>query len=461
MNNTDFSSLSLKEALIKNLASLGYVKMTPVQAQSLPIILQGKNAIVQAKTGSGKTIAFALTLLNCLRVENITTQSLILCPTRELAEQVSQIIRQLAKKIPNVRVLNLSGGIPMRPQLESLRHGVHVIVGTPGRVKKHVENDSLRLDQLQTLVLDEADRMLDMGFCDDITDIFTYCPLDCQIMMFSATYPPGVKKLASKSMLDPQKITIEEKECDENIEQVFYKTKSDADKFSLLKALLLHHKPHSVLIFCNLKEQTLQLVDRLQAKGFSAVAMNGDMEQVERDNAIIRFKNQTCSILVATDVAARGLDINELPLVINVELANNHDIHVHRIGRTGRAGKKGLAISFVTAEDMPRVAVIQEKLGKSLSWGEISQLNTSDGLVFRSDMITLYLSAGRKDKVCPGDILGVLTKEAGLLSQDIGKIDIGPIYAHVAVRKNQVDKVLKFFVNGRLKGRKVVVRRLN
>lgn len=461
MNNTVFCSLPLSEALVTNLVSLGYKEMTPVQAESLPIALQGKNIIVQAKTGSGKTFVFGLTLLNRLLVENIVVQGLILCPTRELADQVSQAIRQLARKISNVRVLNLSGGIPMRPQLESLKHGVHIVVGTPGRVKKHLENGSLLLDHLQTLVLDEADRMLDMGFCDDITDIFTYCPLDCQTMMFSATYPPGVKKLASKSMVDPQKITIEDGERDDNIEQIFYKTESDVDKFSLLKALLLHHKPCSALIFCNLKEQTLQLVDRLQAKGFSAVAMNGDMEQVERDNAIIRFKNHSCSILVATDVAARGLDINELPLVINVELACNHDIHIHRIGRTGRAGNKGLAISFVTREDMSRVAIIEEKLKKPLFWGEISQLNPSDGLVFRSDMVTLYLSAGRKDKVRPGDILGVLTKEAGLSGQDIGKIDIGPIYAYVAVHKNHVDRVLDFFKSGRLKGRKVNVRKLN
>jgi ATP-independent RNA helicase DbpA len=461
MSDLSFSVLPLREELLKNLASLAFDEMTSVQAQSLPIILQGQDVIAQAKTGSGKTVAFGLGVLNRLVVEDIVPQSLILCPTRELAEQVTQVLRQLARQIPNVRVLNLSGGIPMKPQQESLKHGVHIIVGTPGRIKKHLDSDLLVLDRLQSVVLDEADRMLDMGFSDAISDIFTFCPLHCQTLLFSATYPPGVKHLATKFMIEPQSITAQERDDDVEIEQIFYKTKAMSDKFLLLKTLLLHHKPCSTLIFCNLKEQTVQLTQMLRAAGFSALALNGDMEQVERDQTMIRFKNQSCSIVVATDVAARGLDIKGLPAVINFELAYNAHVHIHRIGRTGRAGCRGLAISLATPEDEQRLSFIEKDLQSPLIWGETKSLSLPDGRVFSPEMVTLYLSAGRKDKIRPGDILGALTKDAGLSGETIGKIDIGPLYAYVAIHKNQVDKAFHYFKNGRLKGRKINVRELD
>ena len=456
-----FASLNLREALLNNVSSLGYVAMTPVQAQSLPIMLNGDDIIAQAKTGSGKTAAFGLALLNRLIVENFAVQALVLCPTRELAEQVSQAVRQLARLMPNVKVLNLSGGIPMRPQLDSLKHGAHIIVGTPGRVKKHLESGALKLDQLQTLVLDEADRMLDMGFVDDIGEILTFCPLDCQMLLFSATFSPRVRSLAGKFMRNAKKIVVEDIEEEVDIEQVFYKAGASSGKLPLLKSLLMHHKPASTLIFCTLKEQTLQIVAALQDAGFSAIALNGDMEQVERDNAIIRFKNHSCSILVATDVAARGLDIKELPAVINFEMAHNHDVHIHRIGRTGRAGSKGLAISLTTAEDAERLHMIEDKLQKPLQWGQASKLKKSDDMKLLPEMVTLYISAGRKDKIRPGDILGALTKDAGLSSEMIGKIDIGPLYAYIAVHNSQANKAFNYFKDGRLKGRKIHVRRID
>lgn len=457
-----FASLNLREALLNNVSSLGYSAMTPVQAQSLPIMLEGNDIIAQAKTGSGKTAAFSLALLNRLVIENFSVQALVLCPTRELAEQVSQVMRQLARLMPNVKVLNLSGGIPMRPQLDSLKHGAHIIVGTPGRVRKHLESGALKLDQLQTLVLDEADRMLDMGFVDDIGDILTFCPLHCQTLLFSATFSPRVKSLAGKFMRNVQKVIVEDPEDEAiDIEQVFYKVAHASDKLPLLKSLLVHHKPTSALIFCTLKEQTQQIVAALKEAGFGAIALNGDMEQVERDNAMIRFKNQSCSILVATDVAARGLDIKGLPIVINFETAHNHDVHIHRIGRTGRAGSKGLAITLTTSEDAERLYMIEEKLKKPLQWGQASKLKKSDEMKFLPEMVTLYISAGRKDKIRPGDILGALIKDAGLSSESIGKIDIGPLYAYIAVHNSQVDKAFNYFKEGRLKGRKIHVRKLD
>ncbi len=456
----DFSSLTLRDALLKNISSLGYESMTPIQAQSLPIMLEGCDVIAQAKTGSGKTAAFGLSLLHSLNVNHFAIQALVLCPTRELAEQVTQVLRQLARLMPNVKVLNLSGGMPMKPQLDSLKHGAHIIVGTPGRVQKHLDKESLSFDKLQTLILDEADRMLDMGFLDAIKEVIKACPKQRQTLLFSATYPTEIKQLASAFMLNPKRILIEEALTELDIEQCFYEVKNQADKFPLLKALLLHHKPTSTLIFCNTKEQTTRLSSLLTKEGFSAIALNGDMEQVERDLAMIRFVNQSCSILVATDVAARGLDIKELPAVINFELAFDHDIHIHRIGRTGRAGSKGLALSLTTPADAERLCAIETGLTKPLTWGSINTLNQTDLSIILPTMVTLCLSAGRKDKIRPGDILGALTKDAGLAGDTIGKINIAALYSYVAIHHSQVDKAFRYFQNGKLKGRRVVAKKI-
>jgi len=455
-----FECLNLREGLFKNLASLGYDTMTPIQAQSLPVMLNNQDVIAQAKTGSGKTAAFGLALLNRLNIENYAVQALILCPTRELAEQVSQVLRQLARLLPNVKVLNLSGGMPLKPQQDSLRHGAHIIVGTPGRVQKHLDNKSLLLNRLQSLVLDEADRMLDMGFFDAIRDIIMLCPKQRQTLLFSATYPIEIQQLAREFMRDPKKIVVEEADAELDIEQIFYETHHAENKFTLLKKLLLHFKPASTLIFCNTKEQTAQLANLLSRERFSAIALNGDMEQVDRDKAIIRFKNQSCSILVATDVAARGLDIKELPAVINYELAFEHDVHIHRIGRTGRAGSKGLALSLTIPADAQRLCLIEENLKHAVTWGDASKLNTKGSNILSPDMITFMLSAGRKDKIRPGDILGALTKDAGLAGDKIGKIDITPLYSYVAVHNSQAEKAFNYFQTGKLKGRSVNVKRL-
>ncbi|HVY54081.1 MAG TPA: ATP-dependent RNA helicase DbpA [Gammaproteobacteria bacterium] len=453
-------SLALREELLSNLASLGYKTMTPIQSQSLPIMLDSQDVIAQAKTGSGKTAAFGLALLNRLKVETYAVQALVLCPTRELAEQVSHALRQLARKMPNVKVLNLSGGMPLKPQLDSLRHGAHIVVGTPGRVQKHLDKESLSLNRLQTLVLDEADRMLDMGFFDAIQAIITLCPKKRQTLLFSATYPAEIKKLANQFMQNPKRIVIEEAHTQLDIEQRFYEVSSPKNKFPLLKALLLHYKPLSTLIFCNTKEQTAQLTTALKNEGFSAIALNGDMEQAERDMAIVRFKNQSCPIMVATDVAARGLDIKELPAVINYDLAFEHDVHIHRIGRTGRAGSKGLALTLIIPADAQRLRIIEEGLTQAIIWGNMGELNTQDNTIPLSEMVTLSFNAGRKDKIRPGDILGVLTKEAGLAGDVIGKIDISTLYSYVAIKRDQVNKALQFFKSGKLKGRTVNVKKL-
>lgn len=450
-----FAELPLNPALLNNLASLGYDNMMDIQEQSLPILLKGLDLIAKAKTGSGKTVAFGLSLLNQLKIELFAVQALVLCPTRELAEQVSQALRRLARLMPNVKVLNLSGGIPMGPQLDSLRHGAHIIVGTPGRVQKHLDKQSLSLNKLQTLVLDEADRMLDMGFLDAIKDILALCPKKRQTLLFSATYPEEIKTLCRQFMHNPQEVHIETTHSAQDIEQHFYEVPHHTNKFALLKNLLMHHQPSSTLIFCNTKHQTAELEKLLIQQGFNAIALHGDMEQPERDRAIIRFTNQSCNLLVATDVAARGLDIKGLPAVINYEIAFESDVHIHRIGRTGRAGNKGLAISIATPSDGQRICAIEDNMDHPLTWKKTNDLNLNDAKIYQPQMVTLRIDAGKKDKIRPGDILGALTKDAGLAADSIGKIDIAPFHAYVAIHKKHIEKAYRYFQYGKLKGRKV------
>lgn len=456
-----FSSLPLSDLILTNLESLNYKQMTPIQAKSLPLMLNGDDIIAKAKTGSGKTAAFGLALLHRLNVKLFAAQALVLCPTRELAEQVCQALRRLARLMPNVKIINLSGGIPMRPQLDSLRHGSHIVVGTPGRVQKHLDKQSLTLDKLQVLVLDEADRMLDMGFLEDIKKIIDHCPKKRQNLLFSATYPDTIKALCSDFFHNMKDVTVDVDEKEQPIEQRFYEVDRAENKFSLLSAILLHYKPSSSLIFCNTKQQTSIVTDMLQKTGFSALALNGDMEQVDRDLVLTRFTNKSCSILVATDVAARGLDIKELPAVINFDLAFDKDVHIHRIGRTGRAGSHGLALSLTTSADAYRVCAIEDNLGQPVSWGNQNDLTTNDKTIPLPEMITLCINSGRKDKIRPGDVLGALTKDAGLPGDAIGKINITALHAYIAIHRNQIDKAYRYLQNGTLKGKKVSVRKVH
>lgn len=453
-----FNTLALRDELLNNVALLGYESMTPIQAQSLPLMLDGQDVIAQAKTGSGKTAAFGLSLLQHLEVETYLVQSLVLCPTRELAEQVCQVLRQLARLMPNVKILNLSGGIPMKPQLDSLRHGAHIIVGTPGRVQKHLEKGSLSLKRLHTLVLDEADRMLDMGFYDDIKAVISYCKSERQTWLFSATYPAEIKSLAKQFMRTPKEVIIEEEHTQQDIRQYFFELSHQSEKLAVLKTLLLNHQTTSALVFCNTKQETADLAHELTEAGFDALALNGDMEQLERDQAMIRFVNQSCTILIATDVAARGLDIKELPLVINYDLAFEQDVHTHRVGRTGRAGSKGLALSLTIPADGERLRLIDSQSSSPLEWRDPPVASKKSPV--KASMITVCLAAGKKDKIRPGDILGALTKDAGLPGDAIGKIDITALYSYVAIRRSEADKASKYFKDAKLKGRKVNVKQL-
>ena len=457
--NNDFSQLGLIDPLVKNLLSLEFNTMTPIQERCLPGLLNGDDMIARANTGSGKTVAFGLTILNGLNLKFFAVQALVLCPTRELAEQVSQVMRQLARQIPNVKIINLSGGMPMKPQLDSLRHGAHIIIGTPGRVQKHLDSGSLVLEHLNLLTLDEADRMLDMGFFDSIQAIAQQCPKKRQTLLFSATYPPEIKTLSNTMMRDPKEVFIEEDNTAQQIEQKFYEVEG-RHKLPVLISLLKQYKPSSALIFCNTKQRTVEVMDKLIAEGFSALALNGDMEQIDRDLSIIQFTNKSCSILVATDVAARGLDIKELPLVINYELAFEADVHTHRIGRTGRAGNKGLAITLTTVADAQRICALENVQQYHVIWSTLDEIKPTDLKPVLPQMVTLCLDLGKKDKVRAGDILGALTKEAALPGDAIGKIDVLPIKSYFAINKHHFVQAIQYFKTGKIKGLRVNVSKL-
>ncbi|MEK1939665.1 MAG: ATP-dependent RNA helicase DbpA [Pseudomonas sp.] len=459
MTSTAFNSLPLSAAMLANLESLGYAEMTPIQAQSLPVILKGMDLIAQAKTGSGKTAAFGIGLLNPLNPRYFGCQALVLCPTRELADQVAKEIRRLARSADNIKVLTLCGGVPFGPQIGSLEHGAHIIVGTPGRIQEHLRKGTLKLDGLNTLVLDEADRMLDMGFNDAITDIISHTPAKRQTLLFSATYPSGIKQLSAAIMRDPQQVRAESLHTDNQIEQRFYEIDPD-QRMQAVTKLLAHFRPQSCVAFCFTKQQCQEVVDHLTAKGFSAQALNGDLEQRDRDQVLAMFANRSCSILVATDVAARGLDIDALDMVINVELARDSEIHIHRVGRTGRAGEKGLAVSLVAPAEGQRAQAIETRQQAPLNWDQIDNLKAQPGGPLQPPMVTLCIGAGRKEKVRPGDILGALTGDAGIPGDKVGKIAIFDYQAYVAVDRNVVNQALNRLNSGKIKGKSIRVRML-
>ena len=453
----DFARLPLSPATLANLVQLGYRAMTPIQAASLPDALLGKDLIAQAKTGSGKTVAFALTLLANLNARRFAVQALVLCPTRELADQVSVEIRRLARAQENIKLVTLCGGVPLRGQLASLEHGAHIVVGTPGRVMDHLARESLRLDALNTLVLDEADRMLDMGFSDDIASVVRQCPKERQTLLFSATYPEGIARLASQFMREPLTVKVEAQHAGGQIEQRWYEV-TDGERLHVVSRLLNHFRPDSTLAFCNTKAQCRDLAAVLKAQGFSALALFGELEQRERDQVLVQFANRSCSVLVATDVAARGLDIASLAAVINVDVTPDPEVHVHRIGRTGRAGETGLALSLASLPEMGYVGRIEQLQGRESEWHKLDELvPTGDGPLV-PPVLTLHIQGGRKEKIRPGDVLGALTADLGYTREQVGKINVNEWSTYVAVDRSIARQAASRLNAGRIKGKSVKVR---
>ncbi len=460
MTADSFSVLPISSAQKANLLSLGYKQMTPIQAQSLPIILSGKDLIARAKTGSGKTAAFGIGLLEKINPRFYGVQALVLCPTRELANQVGKELRRLARSVANIKLILLCGGKPFGPQRGSLEHGAHIAVGTPGRIQDHLRRETLKLNGLNTLVLDEADRMLDMGFFDVMTEIIAQTPKKRQTLLFSATYPNAIKRMCRSVLRNPETVTVDTEHQSGVIEQVFYEVKKHERNNTLL-ALFEHYRPASTLVFCHTKKQCDEVARLLRGHQIEALAIHGDLEQRERDQVLVQFGNNSCSVLVATDVAARGLDIKAIAAVINYELPRDPEIYVHRIGRTGRAGERGQALSIFTESEQVRVNAIEQFMNKPCICDVYASLERDSEFSLRAPMATIQLDAGRKNKLRPGDILGALTGDAGLASSQVGKIDIFEMTSFVAIERNALHQALSYLSNGRVKGRAIRVRKLS
>ncbi|EPQ0970486.1 ATP-dependent RNA helicase DbpA [Citrobacter farmeri] len=455
---TAFATLNvLPAAQLENLNELGYLSMTPVQAAALPAILGGQDVRVQAKTGSGKTAAFGLGLLQHIDVTLFQTQSLVLCPTRELADQVAGELRRLARFLPNTKILTLCGGQPFGAQRDSLKHAPHIIVATPGRLLDHLQKGTVSLEALTTLVMDEADRMLDMGFSEAIDEVIRFAPESRQTLLFSATWPEAIAAISGRVQRNPLSIEIDSVDALPAIEQQFFETSAHG-KIPLLQTLLSQHQPASCVVFCNTKKDCQAVCDALNEAGQSALALHGDLEQRDRDQTLVRFANGSARVLAATDVAARGLDIKSLELVVNFELAWDPEVHVHRIGRTARAGNSGLAISFCAPEEAQRANILSEMLQIPLNWVSAPAQRLLTPLV--AEMATLCIDGGKKAKMRPGDVLGALTGDIGLDGADIGKITVHPAHVYVAVRQSVAHKAWKQLQNGKIKGKTCRVRLL-
>ncbi|MFN4238247.1 MAG: ATP-dependent RNA helicase DbpA [Vogesella sp.] len=457
MNKAKFSTLQLPPEVLSNLDSLGYTSMTAIQAESLPAILDGRDVIAQAKTGSGKTAAFGLGLLTNINPRWFAIQALVLCPTRELADQVAQEIRRLARCIDNIKVITLCGGTPMAPQRASLEHGAHIVVGTPGRLQDHLSRGTLELAGVKTLVLDEADRMVDMGFIEEIVGIVRACPRNRQTLMFSATYPDNIRKLAEQFMKQPHLVKVEALHDAGQIEQWWYEIDPD-DRLDVVARVLHSVRPTSALAFCNTKQRCKELVAELQQAGFSAEALYGELEQRDRDQILARFAGKTITVLVATDVAARGLDIKDLDLVINVDVAHDPEVHIHRIGRTGRGDKHGLALTLVSPSDARRAASIEEYQKAELAWEDLADLKPAPGGPLLPPMVMLEIAGGKRDKLRPGDILGALTGEGGIQGTQVGKITVFEFNTFVALDRHIAQQAFDRLSVGKIKAKSYKMR---
>ncbi|HEY6560005.1 MAG TPA: ATP-dependent RNA helicase DbpA [Polyangiaceae bacterium] len=455
---TDFASLPLVPALISVVKELGWEQLTPIQARAIPALLEHADLIAQSQTGSGKTAAFALPLLSQLDLAKRELSGLVVCPTRELSAQVARELRRLGKRMPGLSVVVLAGGDSLREQSKALEKGTHLAVGTPGRILDHLKRRTLKVHRLATVVLDEADRMLEMGFLNDVAKILKALPAARQTALFSATFPASIRELSAKHQRNPAWIAIEDAgTARPQIEQRVLHV-ATKDKLPALRSVLSRHPHESALVFANQKATVAELERSLAAAGLSVAALHGDLEQFDRDRVLAKFRNGSTRVLVATDVAARGIDLQKLDLVVNFELPTQPVIYVHRIGRTGRAGQPGLAISLCASAEKPRLAVIEQYVGSRLAAFEpaAAQPRTSANLAPKSEakMDTIRLLGGRKQKLRPGDILGALTGSGGVSGTDVGVIEIHERFAYVAVAKSVSQRAVQSLREGRIKGKR-------
>ena len=424
--STSFSDMALKQPLLKALNALGYELPTAIQAQTIPLLLDGRDVLGQAQTGTGKTAAFALPILSNLDLKQKDPQVLVLAPTRELAIQVAEAFKSYASQIKSFHVLPVYGGQEYGTQLRALQRGVHVIVGTPGRVMDHMRRGNLKLDKLKTLVLDEADEMLRMGFIDDVEWVLEQIPKQRQIVLFSATMPAQIRKITQRYLRNPAEITIKVKTTTaETIRQRYWPV-TGTHKLDALTRILEAETFDAMLVFVRTKTSTLEVADKLEARGYRAVALNGDIAQKNRERIITQLKAGKLDILVATDVAARGLDVDRISHVINYDIPHDTEAYVHRIGRTGRAGRKGDAILFVAPRERRMLQAIEKATRKEIELMElpstdmvnnrriekfkqrISDTLTEEGLDLFKGLIEQYQEESQTDTL---DIAAALAKQ--------------------------------------------------
>ena len=450
MSTQSFSTLSLGPAWLDNLTQLGYVEMTPVQALALPAMLEGRDVLGQAATGTGKTAAFGLALLARITPRSGRPGALVLCPTRELAAQVAEELRRLARPLPHTRVLTLSGGSSVQRERASLEHGVDVVVGTPGRVHDHLQRGRLDLSGVRTLVLDEADRMLEMGFVETVSAIARAVPAEHQTLLFSATFPDALRALSATYQRDARHVVVPAEDVTARIAQVLYDV-GRAERMAALISILGHHRPESAIVFCNHRETCDEVAGALAKSGFAAVALHGGMEQHDRNTVLLLLRNGSLRVVVATDVAARGLDIDDLGAIINYDLPRESDVFVHRIGRTARAGRSGLAISLVHAMDG---RILDELRQGPLAGVAMSPIPSGEGLPPPPAMVTIAIQGGRHDRLRPGDIVGALTTGVGIAATDIGQISVNDRISFGAVVAEVGSRALEGLEAGRIKNKR-------
>lgn len=460
------SELQVSAALKQTLGELGVQTLTPVQQQTLPLLMQGVDVVAQAQTGSGKTFAFAIPAVEQIDLESRIAQVLVICPTRELCTQVAREIRKVGRHLIGLHVTTLAGGTRIGPQVAALENGAHIIVGTPGRLCDHLKRRSLKLYKIKTVVLDEADRILEMGFVEQVETILNVTPKNRQTVFFSATFPDTIAELSEAFQREAQQVIVEGQEVSAPDIKHSYIQVENRDKYEALLETLQALKPTAAIVFCNMKAFAADVATKLSEHGISSAAIHGDLEQFDRDQVMARFRNRSIRVLVATDVAARGIDVHSLDLVVNYDLPVQPEIYIHRVGRTGRAGLSGVAMSFVSPREGYKIEAIEELLGSSIqkqngfeSQHEIkAEPNESVQSLAQAEMETMRISAGRKDKMRPGDILGALTGEAGgLKGAEVGKIEIYDRYSYVAVASAVARDAYKSLSEGRIKGRRLSV----
>lgn len=516
-----FSELGLNDQLLKAISELGFEAPTPIQAEAIPVLLQGRDILGQAQTGTGKTAAFALPLLQRLDREEKCVQALVLAPTRELAIQVAAGIHGFAKHT-DFRVVPVYGGQPIDRQLRALRAGSEIVVGTPGRVLDHLRRGSLTLDKVKFCALDEADEMMALGFIDDMESILSELPPENQLALFSATMPPKIAQLTKKFLKNPVHIAIEPKRRTlDTTNQTYYEVPS-GKKLEALARVLDMETPGSTIVFCRTRQDTTDIADELRMRGYAAEALNGDMAQTERDRVMRRFREGQAELLIATDVAARGLDIDSVTHVINHDVPWDVEQYIHRIGRTGRAGRSGDAITLVSGREKKQLMFIERAVGAPIRPARIptaadvaarrrdifkeelrEAISTVDfdaqmGIVQdisqefditevaaaaihllwkrshkhgdevaaeveieserpETGMTRLFLMIGRQDGLRPGDLVGAIANEAGLKSQEIGAIDILDRTAFVEVPSLKAENVVDALMRTKIRNKKVKV----